>query len=802
MINPLFFGAGVFQTLYLVFATAGVGIPVSMPPGEADPFLARIAPEECLYYTNWSGVGDAKVDSDNTVDQFYRDPEIKHFLERLPEGIQQIIEIANMEAAPNGEDIVSFHLGFAATQVLATRPATMFITDFSPDLASASGAIVINVEEGQQVLTKHIEAFVAASDFDSVEEISIHGSPFSRIQISESLSFTWGVHDNYLMAAVGKGVIEEIIDRSATPAPNWLVDIQEQYKLPRRATLTYANLRELIAITTESTDDQQVIDASRASGFQHLDSFVCVTGLDEQQYVSRTYIKIDEDSDGLLTVLPSQPLEATNLESIPTDAMFAVAFKMEVTQAFDALLAFAGQLDAGMAKSFEEFSEGFEEMVGSDFRQDLLAALGEEFTLYTTKADGGLMTGWTMTVEVTDSKKLTQISDKIIGLVQSEEASINTHDFEGKQVSTLRSPALPFAPTWCLNNSQLVFGLFPQSVRSHVQSDTTKGSLTNRDDIQRLFAGNSNPCLLVYRDTRGIMEEVYPTLQMGVQMALSFMPPEMVSMDISMLPSARAITRNMQPAIWLARRDSNGFEFESFQSLPGGSFSASAPIAIAAAIPAIDASARASRRAASVNNLRQIMLAVHNYSATHNKLPAAYNTDEDGKPLLSWRVHLLPYLDEFELYNQFRLDEPWDSPHNRQLIAQIPDVYRSPSSDADPGKTNYLALRGEHGVIVPPEESEHGKENPLGIEFGEILDGTSNTIAIVEASNESAVIWTKPDDLIPNLANPIQGLMGVHQGLFIVAITDGSVRTLPAETPPDTLRGLFTRDQAEVVDGF
>ena len=105
-------------------------------------------------------------------------------------------------------------------------------------------------------------------------------------------------------------------------------------------------------------------------------------------------------------------------------------------------------------------------------------------------------------------------------------------------------------------------------------------------------------------------------------------------------------------------------------------------------------------------------------------------------------------------------------------------------------------------MIVPPEESEHGKENPLGIEFGEILDGTSNTIAIVEASNESAVIWTKPDDLIPNLANPIQGLMGVHQGLFIVAITDGSVRTLPAETPPDTLRGLFTRDQAEVVDGF
>jgi len=68
----------------------------------------------------------------------------------------------------------------------------------------------------------------------------------------------------------------------------------------------------------------------------------------------------------------------------------------------------------------------------ADFRQDVLAALGEDITVYTTKADGGLMTGWTMAVEVTDNETLTQTIDKIIDLVQSDEVIINTHDFEGK----------------------------------------------------------------------------------------------------------------------------------------------------------------------------------------------------------------------------------------------------------------------------------------------------------------------------------------------------------------------------------
>ena len=86
----------------------------------------------------------------------------------------------------------------------------------------------------------------------------------------------------------------------------------------------------------------------------------------------------------------------------------------------------------------------------------------------------------------------------------------------------------------------------------------------------------------------------------------------------------------------------------------------------------------AARRAQSMNNLKQFALAMHNYHDTNGKFPAASSFDKDGKPLLSWRVHVLPYLEQAELYKQFHLDEPWDSEHNKKLIEKMPNVLASP----------------------------------------------------------------------------------------------------------------------------
>jgi Protein of unknown function (DUF1559) len=194
----------------------------------------------------------------------------------------------------------------------------------------------------------------------------------------------------------------------------------------------------------------------------------------------------------------------------------------------------------------------------------------------------------------------------------------------------------------------------------------------------------------------------------------------------------------------------------------------------------------------SANNLKQIGLAIHNYHDVHKHFPTVANFDKAGKPLLSWRVHLLPFLDQVELYKEFHLDEPWDSEHNKKLIEKMPGVYRRSKNKelAKAGKTTYLAPVGEHMMFTGTEKT---------ITFRHVTDGTSNTILIVDADDEHAAIWTKPEDLKINLKDPKAGLRN-DAGTFRALFADGSVHRLPANIDAKTLSAVFTRDGGEVVN--
>ena len=163
-------------------------------------------------------------------------------------------------------------------------------------------------------------------------------------------------------------------------------------------------------------------------------------------------------------------------------------------------------------------------------------------------------------------------------------------------------------------------------------------------------------------------------------------------------------------------------------------------------------------RVKSINNLKHLALAMHTYHDVHKSFAAcALSLSKDGKPLLSWRVAILPYLEQQKLYDEFHHDEPWDSEHNKTLIAKIPDVFK-PATDQkiEAGKTCYLVPVGP-GTIF---------EKATDADFAEIKDGTSNTIMIIEAVPERAVEWTRPDDWTFDPENPVQGLIGLRQDGF------------------------------------
>ncbi len=190
-----------------------------------------------------------------------------------------------------------------------------------------------------------------------------------------------------------------------------------------------------------------------------------------------------------------------------------------------------------------------------------------------------------------------------------------------------------------------------------------------------------------------------------------------------------------------------------------------------------------------MNNMRQMTLASLNYESAYGHFPTQASYDKNGKPLLSWRVHVLPFIEQNELYEQFHLDEPWDSPHNRKLIDKMPQAYASPSVGDLGGKTVYLGIAGE-GMMF-------GK-NKIG--FGQITDGSSNTVLMVEADPSRAVEWTKPEDYEVDRRRPLDGLGGVQTGGFIVTMADGSSRLMRPNIDPKTWLNLLTIGDGNIVD--
>lgn len=214
-------------------------------------------------------------------------------------------------------------------------------------------------------------------------------------------------------------------------------------------------------------------------------------------------------------------------------------------------------------------------------------------------------------------------------------------------------------------------------------------------------------------------------------------------------------------------------------------------------MPVINASRSTARRSACSNNLKQIMLAMHNYHDTRGHWPPNALCDADGRPLLSWRVALLPYLEESALYEEFHLDEPWDSPHNRQLIEAMPACFACPSRQGEnPGITSYVGAVGPGYLFRPADDC-----TPTTMR--ENSDGTSRTIACLEVPAAMGVEWTRPDAPLPALERLLSPEGQVHGSGILVACADGSVRVLTADgLTVEMLEAALTIAGGEAVTAF
>lgn len=210
-------------------------------------------------------------------------------------------------------------------------------------------------------------------------------------------------------------------------------------------------------------------------------------------------------------------------------------------------------------------------------------------------------------------------------------------------------------------------------------------------------------------------------------------------------------------------------------------------VLIALLLPAVQAAREAARRSQSTNNVKQILLALHNYHDVNKSFPPAVVTDANGKPLFSGRVLLLPYIEQQALYNQFDQTQSWDSPRNLPVSLTALRVFMDPSASSErAGQTDYLFVSGT-GTLF---------EGDKGTQMSQVLDGTSNTMAIVEVKG-SGVSWAQPSDL--EISQPMTLPAGNHPGGNVIGMADGSVRFMSKNVAPTTIRELATRASGQAV---
>ncbi len=795
-------GPNPLELILLLLFGGPFGMPQGVPPTPEDPLLAKAAPADCLLYAAWTGTTIPDAASKNHTEQLLAEPEVRKFL-TLANG--RTFDLVRSMAAGQPEAQATLEDAGKFLELIAGRPGAVFVSQISFNrggLSDIKGGGLMRLDKDAAAARSLLEKIQSKAPEGRVTSIQIDSRPFTRIQWGEDAPpIIWGINAEYLLVGLGDGSMEGLLQRIGGQAPEWLTAVRTKLPVPRFSSMAYVNVKSLLDMAVEQSGEPQAAQVVAALGLDNIQYFASVAGLDAEGCLSRSLLAVQGRGTGLVAWIDSEPLRAHDLKAVARDAPLTIALKLDPTWLFDLWLEVVQEVEPRTADGIRRELELMNAHLGVDPREDLLKSLGNTWKFFAQPGPNGSIAGWSFAVEVRDRERLARVEQVLLAqlretLPQAAPAapSLTTDSVDGHDVHTLSfaQMGVPLAPSWCLTDDQLFVTPVPQAM-GPLLAGAGDPAFAERSEVVPLISNDAATLAMLHADTRQVVAALLPLVPALQQM----IGPQLLA-DFSNLPPSDVVTRHLQPTLIAVSRSADGLAINIRQTLPGATPGAIAPAAAVLLLPAVSSSREAARRSQSMNNLKQIALAMHNFHDTYKAFPAGYSADADGKPLLSWRVHILPFIEQAELYNQFHLNEAWDSPHNKTLIEKMPNTYRSPGSKCPPGTTNYLGVGGADGVFVRPRDGAEAN-SLLGTSFALITDGTSNTIMTVEAPDELAIIWTMPGDFSPNQENPIKGLVGLRQNIFLAGLTDGSVRVISQTTDPKTLQALFTKSGGEPV---
>ena len=774
--------------------------------------LAHVAPEECLLFVTWNGWSASDPKSANRTEKLFAEESLQEFLKQLDAEVTKAID--NTASQQGEEATIAAKMIPMLLKTALTHPGTIFVSSFKPaDDPEIEGALVIDAgADATQAIEslKKLIALIPKEGPQSAVEEKIEGATFYRPKErgQNDPEFRIGYLASQLIIVFGKETPKSLIAKLSKPGKPaaWLAKLTTDLAVDRPSMLSHVNVeRILTTLQPMIMADPMAPKILEALGVAKVKHWSSISGLDKTGMHANSVLVTDGTPTGLFDLLPNKQLTIDAFKKIPGTAVNANVARFDLAYLFDKVMAGIEQIDPNARQMIEAQISQIEPAIGFSFKDDLFAGLGDTWSMYVSASEPGafFIPGLVISASVRKQESVDKVLQVFVAAAQAAlanagpQAPFTLQEFtakgeKGYRIQLNNVPA-PISPTWVLTKDQLVIGLTPQLVTAHLGA-VAKATMADNEHVKAAFKWAPKLLVVSYSDPKPTVQTIYTLIGSFGPLLTGQLAQQGINFNLPPLPPFADIEQHLAPSVSTIARMDNGWRTESHGVLP--SFTqvgpAGAGVAVGLLLPAVQQAREAARRTQGKNNLKQVGLAMHNYHDAKKKFPAAASVDKKEKKLLSWRVHILPYLGEAALWKQFHLDEPWDSEHNKELIKQIPPVYVSPSHAdlAGEGKTVYLVPTGKG-------TSFDGNE---GLGMREFTDGTSNTIMAVEASREAAVIWTKPDDLEVDFKNPIKGLKGAREGGFHALLCDGSVRFISENIDINILKALFTRNGGEVIN--
>lgn len=824
--------AGFVSFVALLLGSGGLlGLPIAVPPLPPDPVVERAAPDECLFHLSTAGLAAAKGDTKNLTERMLADPEMREFLA----AVAAQFSAAARRAAPAPPEATAAVTTLVETAL--TRPMAITVEQLrlraGGDPPEVAASLVIRVGDDGPAIAKAMETVLTPvwrgfsatiapglKNADDPQEVRIAGGTWRRSELMFVGPLSWGLNDGSYVVALGPGSLESLVKRlgdKGRKAPAWKADLEKRMPVARRSTLTYLDAGAVVKILSglEAPGRDRFLAVLDASGIAKLDSAGAITGMTDEGVSSALWLGFQGAPAGLFAK-PASGIGPRELARVPVDATMAQTWSLDLSKTLATLLDVVAAGDPAAAAGPREALEQFRAVAGIDIDAHLLKPLGPDWTVLSVPAPGGMLPNLAIVAGVRDRPTFARTHKALLGILRNAMAAnpdgprvaVREIPYRGQTLFCLEvagpDMAFPATPTWCLADDRLVVTLSPQLMKTLLARDAADGGIAKLPQVREAVEGGA-PALVGVMDPVSLVGSLCGLYEMAAPVARSMLGQRGIAIDPPQLPPSTAIMPYVRPSVSVVRHEADGILVRSTGSVPLGPLTAgggvlgvspaSTPVIIGLLLPAVQSAREAARRTQAMNNIRQVMLAMLSHEDAKRRLPSQAICDAGGKPLLSWRVAILPYVEEAALYRQFHLDEPWDSEHNRKLIPLMPAFL------ADPGATPEQVRAGLTTLQVLTGPGTPFPEPGRALNLGQISDGTSRTLAVVEVTPDNAVPWTKPEDHPFDPARPLAGVGNPLRagGLFLGGFFDGHVEAFTPDQDPDVFKALVTPAAGETV---